>query len=219
MTFRILGTILTVLVITMPAGAAEEADPAGYGRACQAYNQGAYFTAFSDLMPFAVRGDAQAQFAVGEMLRTGNGTRRNRDEALIWTRRAALQGHSAAQCNLGISLFRGWGTDADPQAAIDWWLRAAINKNAHAMFNLGSVLARGRYVKRDLVRAYWWMTEASSHGYARADDVIVTLQKVMTPQQVSLAQTLTPDAAMTFNRLQTNPSPQKRRNRRENDSP
>lgn len=212
MTIRNLGIILIFLVMTMPAGAAEEADPAAYGCACHSYNQGAYFTAFSDLMPFAVRGDAQAQFAIGEMLRTGNGTQRNREEALIWTRRAALQGHSAAQCNLGISLFRGWGAAADPQAAIDCWLRAAINKNAHAMFNLSSVLARGRYVKRDLVRAYWWMTEASSHGYVGADGVLVTLQKVMTPRQISLAQTLTPDAAMTFNRRRPERPHHKRRN-------
>lgn len=181
-----------------------------YERACQAYNQGAYFTAFHDLMPFAVRGDAQAQFAVGEMLRGGNGTPRNREEAIIWTRRSAEQGHSAAQCNLGISLFRGWGTPPDPQAAIDWWLRAAINKNAHAMFNLGSVLARGRHVKRDLVRAYWWMTEASVHGYAGAGEVLITLRKVMTDIQVLRARKLTPDAAMTFERRRPAlPSPQK----------
>lgn len=81
------------LIAIMPAANAENDREVDYGRACEAYNQGAYFTAFHDLMPFAVRGDAQAQFAVGEMLRTGSGTRRNREEALIWTRRAAEQGH------------------------------------------------------------------------------------------------------------------------------
>tara|TARA_R110002110_G_scaffold58355_6_gene165888 strand:+ start:6409 stop:7041 length:633 start_codon:yes stop_codon:yes gene_type:complete len=201
-----------MLAAISPTRADDEEKRASYGRACQAYNQGAYFTAFHDLMPFAVRGDAQAQFAVGEMLRAGNGTRRNREEAVIWTRRAAEQGHSAAQCNLGISLFRGWGTRADPQAAIDWWLRAAINKNAHAMFNLGSVLARGHYVKRDLVRSYWWMSEASLNGYAKADDVLVSLRKIMTSGQVALAQKLTPEAAMTFERRRFAPPVQKRRN-------
>lgn len=201
---------IATLVAAAPARAGDDS-PASYGRACQAYNQGAYFTAFRDLMPFAVRGDAQAQFAVGEMLRAGNGTRRNREEAIVWTRRAAEQGHSAAQCNLGISLFRGWGAPPNPQAAIDWWLQAAVSKNAHAMFNLGSVLARGRHVKRDLVRAYWWMTEASSHGYAGAEDVLTTLRKVMTATQISRALKLTPDAAMTFERRRPIPRPRKRR--------
>lgn len=180
---------------------------ATYKRACEAYNRGAYFTAFHDLLPFAARGDAQAQFAIGEMLRTGRGTRRNREEALIWYRRSANQGHSAAQCNLGMSLYNGWGTKADPQAAIDWWLQAALNKNAHAMFNLGTVIARGRYVERDFVRAYWWLTRASENGYAGADAVLATLQKVMTPTQILLAQRLDPDDAIAFKRRPSAPHP------------
>ena len=59
------------------------------------------------------------------MLRTGRGTRRNREESLIWYRRSAEQGFTAAQCNLGMALFKGWGTRADPQATIDWWLMQA----------------------------------------------------------------------------------------------
>lgn len=180
---------------------------ATYERACEAYNRGAYFTAFHDLLPFAARGDAQAQFAIGEMLRTGRGTRRNREEALIWYRRSANQGHPAAQCNLGMSLYKGWGTKADPQAAIDWWLQAALNKNAHAMFNLGTVIARGRHVKRDFVRAYWWLTRASENGYAGAEDVLATLRKVMTPTQILLAQSLNPDDAMAFKRRPSAPRP------------
>lgn len=201
------------LIAIIPAANAENDRKVDYGRACEAYNQGAYFTAFHDLMPFAVRGDAQAQFAVGEMLRTGSGTQRNREEALIWTRRAAEQGHAAAQCNLGISLFRGIDKPRDVQAAIDWWLRAAVNKNAHAMFNLGSVLARGRYVKQDLVRAYWWMTEASSHGYAGAEDVLTTFRKIMTTAQIVNAQKLTQDDAIAFDRQKPRLTKPERRNR------
>lgn len=208
---RMMILAVVMFAAVLPLHAAED-EEARYQRACEAYNQGAYFTAYSDLMPFAVRGDAQAQFAIGEMLRAGRGTRRDREEALIWTRRAAEQGHSAAQCNLGISLFRGWGTSPDPQAAIDWWLTAAVNRNAHAMFNLGSVLARGRYVNRDLERAYWWMTEASAHGYAGAEDVLTMLRKIMTTGQITRARKLTPDAAMTFERRRSIPPVHKRRN-------
>jgi uncharacterized protein len=204
--------VLTLLLVGSTAVHADDDRQEDYQRACQAYNQGAYFTAFQDLMPFAVRGDAQAQFAVGEMLRSGDGTRKDREEAIIWTRRAAEQGHSAAQCNLGVSLFRGWGAPPDPQAAIDWWLRAALDGNAHAMFNLGSVLARGRHVKRDLVRAYWWMTEASAHGYAGAEDVLTTFRKIMTNDQIASAQKLTPDGAMSLERRRYPITIPKRRN-------
>ncbi len=178
---------------------------ATYERACEAYDRGAYYTAFHDLLPFAARGDAKAQFAIGEMLRTGLGTRRNREESIIWYRRSAEQGFTAAQCNLGLALFNGWGTRPDPQAAIDWWLRAALDRNAHAMFNLGTVIARGRHVKRDFVIAYWWLTQSSENGYVGADDVLATLRKVMTATQVVQAQGLSADEAMAFTRRPSTP--------------
>lgn len=184
------------------AESAADTDPKKYQRACDAYNRGDFFTAFEDLMPFAVRGDAQSQFAIAEMLRSGNGTKRNRAEALIWYRRAAEQGHGAAQCNLGTSLYNGWGTAADPQGAIDWWLHAAVGGNARAMFNLGTVVAKGRYVQRDFPRAYRWMMEAQALGYAPAGDTMETLKKIMTPSQVEAAIRLTLDDAMKFTRRQ-----------------
>ena len=202
----ILRTLTVAILLAFAAFAAypvlsvSEEDRGAYGRACEAFNQGAYSTAFEDLMPFAVHGDATAQFGVAEMLRTGSGTPRNRKEAIIWYRRAAEQEHSAAQCNLGVALYNGWGARADPQAAIDWWLHAALNGNAHAMFNLGTVIARGRHVTRDLVRAYWWLTESSVKGYPGAEDVLVTLRKVMTVRQISDAQKLTRHDAMDFTR-------------------
>ena len=189
------------------AGAAAEDDPAQYQRACDAYNRGNYFTAFEDLMPYAVRGDAQAQFAVAEMMRSGNGTKRNRAEALIWYRRAAEQGHGAAQCNLGTSLYNGWGADADPQAAIDWWLHAAVGGNARAMFNLGTVVAKGIHVKRDFSRAYRWMMEAEALGYVRAGDVMKTLEKAMTRRQMQDALAMTLDDTMNFTRRQRRRNP------------
>tara|TARA_R110000868_G_scaffold14669_1_gene67897 strand:+ start:17972 stop:18637 length:666 start_codon:yes stop_codon:yes gene_type:complete len=199
-----------VLAATAVGTASGEETDAGsshgatYERACEAFDRGSYYTAFHDLLPFAARGDAKAQFAIGEMLRTGRGTRRNREESLIWYRRSAEQGFTAAQCNLGMALFKGWGTRADPQATIDWWLRAALNKNAHAMFNLGTVIARGRHVKRDFVIAYWWLMQASETGYVGADDVLATLRKVMTATQIARAQKLSADDATAFIRR---PSP------------
>ena len=202
--------------LTAPGGAAAEdgakTDTEKYQRACDAYNRGDFFTAFADLMPYAARGDAQSQFAIAEMLRSGNGTKRNQAEALIWYRRAADQGHSAAQCNLGTSLYNGWGTAADPQRAIDWWMHAAVGGNARAMFNLGTVVAKGVYIKRDFPRAYRWMMEAQSLGYAPAGDTMETLKKVMTTAQMETAIRLTLDDAMKFTRRQRRRTPSRRGN-------
>lgn len=209
--------LLCVLVVSAGIGnfgsltsSAAENDTATYQKACEAYNRGDYFTAFEDLMPFAVRGDAQSQFAIAEMMRSGNGTKRNRPEALIWYRRAAEQGHSAAQCNLGTSLYNGWGTEADPHAAIDWWLQAAASGNARAMFNLGTVIAKGIYVKRDFSRAYRLMMQAEAGGYGQAADTLETLKKIMTPQQLEAALNLSLDDAMNFTRRPARRKPVRR---------
>lgn len=196
---RILVLAVAGILLSRPAYAADQGHV--YEHACQAYSNGAYSIAFRDLMPFAARGDAWSQLAVAEMLRSGEGTTRNREEALIWYRRSAEQGFGPAQCNLGTSLYYGWGAPADPQAAMDWWLRAARNHNAHAMFNLGTEVARGRYVPRDLVRAYRLLREAATLGYAEANDVMKTLRKVMSRDQIVEAGRMSLHDALAFKRL------------------
>lgn len=193
--------VLLVAVVLLPRAALAGGQDHVYRNACEAYSSGAYSIAFRDLMPFAVRGDAWSQFAVAEMLRSGQGTPRNRKEALIWYRRAAEQGYGPAQCNLGTSLYYGRGAPADPQAAIDWWLHGARNHDAHAMFNLGTEVARGRYVPRDFVRAYRLLREASTLGYAGADKVMETLRKVMSPDQIVQAGRMSLHVALAFRRL------------------
>lgn len=192
--------ISVLMLIAFAPAIAGNAPDGNYQRGCNAYSDGAYFTAFHDLLPFAARGDAQAQFFVAEMLRTGLGVKRNQAEALIWYRRAAEQGHLAAQCNLGTSLYRGWGTEPSPQKAIDWWLQAALSGSGYAMYNIGIAIGSGDHVKRDYVRAFRWMLAAAKAGYSSADTVLASLRKVMTADQLRRAETMSLDEAMRFSR-------------------
>ena len=184
--------------------AAYPAELPDYDKACHAYDRGDFYTAYYDLMPHAVRGNAHAQFLVAEMLRTGLGTKRNLAEALIWYRRAAEQGHTAAQCNLGTSLYNGWGAPADPQTAIDWWLTAAIRGNGHALYNLALMLAGGRYIVRDNVRAYRLFKAAMEGDYPLARDLFIRLGKKLSADQRQRAEKMTVDDALTFNRRKRN---------------
>ncbi len=208
--FRGVALILAIVLLVCgrnPATAADlelQADRV-YRGACDAYSSGLYSIAFRDLMPYAVRGDAWSQFAIAEMLRTGNGTRRDRAEALIWYKRAAEQDYAPAQCNLGTSLYFGWGAPADAQLAIDWWLRAALNRNGHALFNLGVVVARGKAVPRDFVRAYRLLMESEGLGYVRAADVLTTLRSVMSSDDVLKAERMGFYDALDFSRTPVSP--------------
>lgn len=188
---------LFLLLPAVPATGEDTSDPT-YRRGCDAYSSGAYFMAFHDLLPFAAKGDAQAQFFVAEMLRTGLGTKRNPEEALIWYRRSAEQGHSAAQCNLGTSLYNGWGGPPNPQEAIDWWLQAAVGGNRYAMYNLGIAAASGRHIRRDYARAYRWMLEADRHGYHLAGTMLARFREAMSPARLRRAETMSLDEAMRF---------------------
>ena len=51
--------LVGMILLTAPFALSAEDESATYDRACKAYNDGAYFTAFQDLQPFAARGDAQ----------------------------------------------------------------------------------------------------------------------------------------------------------------
>ena len=53
----------------------------------------------------AEQGDAQAQFNLGEMYRTGEGVAQDYKEAAAWFRKAADQGDAQAQLNLGVMYY------------------------------------------------------------------------------------------------------------------
>src|SRR6266496_1792319 len=64
----------------------------------------------ADIRGESEKGDAQAQFELGEANWSGNfGVTRNYMEAVKWYRKAAEQGHPIAQNNLGVCYDRGEG--------------------------------------------------------------------------------------------------------------
>ncbi|MHA0043766.1 tetratricopeptide repeat protein [Deinococcus sp. PEB2-63] len=81
------------LLCTLLLGTAGAQGPSG----AALYRDGQLDAAFRALQPEAARGDAQAQFLLGELHYNGFATARNRPEALRWYRLAAAQGYAPAQ--------------------------------------------------------------------------------------------------------------------------
>lgn len=59
-----------------------------------------------------------------------------------------------------------------------------------AQYMLGFLYARGEGVRRDLVRAYLWFSLAARHGDPIAADMVVSLSRRMTPEQIAQAKAL-----------------------------
>ncbi|MEO1574027.1 MAG: caspase family protein [Pseudomonadota bacterium] len=73
----------------------------------------------------AERGDATAQYYLGEMYERGLGTDVDYSEAARWYAAAAEQGLRAAQTNLGMLYEQGLGVEQDRATALSWYRKAA----------------------------------------------------------------------------------------------
>jgi hypothetical protein len=90
-----------------------------------ALNRGEVEDAYNILRPLADQGNAEAQFLIGHMYRTGQGITKDETEAVRWYRLAAEQGNSDGEYMLGAAYAFGSGVPKDYQQAEKWFLRAA----------------------------------------------------------------------------------------------
>ena len=80
---------------------------------------------FDFQMKLAVKGNAEAQFKVGEMYETGFGVKEDKAEAANWITKAADQGHARAQFNLGFINYDYKGVRQNYAEAMNWYRKAA----------------------------------------------------------------------------------------------
>jgi uncharacterized protein len=101
-------------------------------------------------MPSAKRGDASAQFAVGEQYYRGRydcggddtaGVPQNFGKALYWYRLAAKQGYADAAFSIATMYINGEGVAANQKEAHKWLQKAADEGNDQAK----SMIANGLY--------------------------------------------------------------------------
>lgn len=116
------------------------------------------------LMDAANRGDAAAQYEVGNRLANGEGVKQDMVEAAKWFERAANQGLAAAQYRLATQYEKGRGVKQDDRLARDWYEKAAQGGNVKAMHNLAVIHAEGRGTAQDFKTAAGWFTQAADFG-------------------------------------------------------
>jgi hypothetical protein len=100
----------------------------------KAYIRGNYYEAFNNWLPFAEKGNAEAQYFLGYMYHYGE-IPENDAEAVRWYRLAAEQGHVYAQYNLADMYDYGQGVPENDIEAYMWFSVSAAQGNELARSN------------------------------------------------------------------------------------
>ena len=90
-----------------------------------------------EIRELAQAGDAEGQFALAQILDLGSRPVQNREEAVLWLRKAADQGLAAACFTLGLKYEFGTTLQKDLKQAAAWYRRAALQDLPMAQYRLG----------------------------------------------------------------------------------
>ena len=124
-----------------------------------------YATALRLYRSLADKGDAAAQYNLGEMYAYGRGVPENRTEGVKWLRLAAEQGHVDAQTSLAGLYFReALLHKGDYTEAVKWFRLAADQGDSHGQFVLGIMYHEGEGVPQNYAEAAKWYSLAAEQG-------------------------------------------------------
>jgi len=124
---------------------------------------------FDFQMKMAKKGNAEAQFKVGEMYETGFGVKTDQTEAMNWITKSADQGHETAKFKLLYwDIEKNGVTDAN-KAEYEALKAKANEGSAQAQFYVGKMYSRGVGVKRNSGKALGWLNKAALVGVLAAE--------------------------------------------------
>jgi uncharacterized protein len=144
-----------------------------------AWSRGQYELAVKEWRDPAIKGNADAQFNMGQAYKLGRGVKSDLNVALDWYRKAAGQGHLQASDSYGHLLhYQGKVSEALP------YLQASASRGEpRAQYLLATELFNGVNVSKDWVRAYALMTRASSAGMAPASRSLAQMDQYIPLEQ------------------------------------
>jgi cell division septation protein DedD len=167
-----------LLAMAMTSAAWAQSNPVKDG--VDAYQRGDYKTAIKDWEGPAAKGDADAQFNLGQAYRLGKGVPADKAKAEEWYRKAAEQGHFQAEDNYGRMLFeRGQRAQAAP-----WLEKSAARGDPRGELILGTMLFNGDGgLPKDWPRAYALIVRASDSGLPQASETRADMDKYIPEEQ------------------------------------
>jgi len=112
----------------------------------------------------AEKGDAEAQYCLGQRLKKGQGVKQDLKEAEEWFVKAAEQSHANAMNWLAHMYEKGDGVDQCTGTAVSWNEKAALAGDSWAQTKMGMRLLKGEGLPQDLGKAKGWLQVAASGG-------------------------------------------------------
>lgn len=143
----------------------------------EAWQRADYSAAVAIWRPLAEKGDADAQFNLGQAYRLGRGVPLDLGAAQTWFERAASSGHVDAETTLGLLLFQ----NGDRATGLKWLRRAAEQGEPRAMLVYGTALYNGDAVTQDRLLGYSFISRAAAAGLPPAKDTLAQVDQLMTP--------------------------------------
>jgi uncharacterized protein len=140
-----------------------------------AWQKADYATAVAIWRPLAQRGDADAEFNLGQAYRLGRGVPLSLPMAKSWFEKAADAGHLDAETTLGLLLFQN-GEQAE---GLKWLHRAAEQGEPRALLVYGTALYNGDGVAQDRVLGYAYVSRAADQGLAPAKETLAQLDSLI----------------------------------------
>ncbi|HEX5258233.1 MAG TPA: SPOR domain-containing protein [Sphingomicrobium sp.] len=141
----------------------------------QAWQRSDYSGAVAIWRPLAGKGDADAEFNLGQAYRLGKGVPINLAAAKTWFERAANQGHVDAETTLGLLLFQ----NGDRAEGLKWLKKAADRSEPRALLVYGTALVNGDGVTQDPVLGYAYVSRAAAAGLGPAKDTLQQLDQML----------------------------------------
>ena len=141
----------------------------------EAWQRADYSAAVAIWRPLAERGDADAQFNLGQAYRLGRGVPINLALAKGWFEHAAAGGHLDAQTTLGLLLFQ----NGDQALGLKWLKQAAEKGEPRALLVYGTALYNGDGVTQDRLLGYAYVSRAAAQGLVPARDTLNQLDDLM----------------------------------------
>lgn len=184
MAVRSHGLKLILLALAVSSGAPPaRADTKG---GVDAWTRGDYENAVKQWREPALKGDADAQFNLGQAYKLGRGVKTDLDVALSWYRKAAGQGHlQAADASGHLLHYQQKIPEALP------FLQVSSDRgDPRAQYLLATELFNGVHIGKDWVRAYALMTRASSSGMAPASRSLAQMDQFIPLEQRQAATVL-----------------------------
>lgn len=124
---------------------------------------------FDFQMKLASKGNAEAEFKVGEMYETGFGVEKDKKAAREWINKAATQGHETANFKLLYWEIESNGVKDESKGKLVELKSKANSGNPQAMYYLGKMHAYGIGVKTNYDVALDWLNKAVFVGVIEAE--------------------------------------------------